>query len=92
MHGEIKLKGWSPFEADEVIHWGRGLIWRAAVKMRGLTIRGGDAFADDQGIMRWKLFDLIPLVNASGPDITRSAGRMNIESIWLPSALLNRAT
>jgi hypothetical protein len=93
MHGEIKFKGWSPFEAEEVIHWGRSLIWSAAVKMRGLTIRGGDAFADGQGVMRWKLFDLIPLVNASDPDITRSAaGRMNIESIWLPSALVNLAT
>jgi hypothetical protein len=90
MHGEIKLKGWSPFEAEEVIHWGQGFIWRAAVKMRGLTIRGGDAFADGQGVMRWKLLSLIPLVNASGPHITRSAaGRVNVESIWLPSALVH---
>jgi len=38
--------------------------------------------------MRWKLFGIVPVVNASGPDISRSAaGRVNIESIWLPSVL-----
>jgi hypothetical protein len=38
--------------------------------------------------MRWKLFGIIPLVNAPGPDITRSAaGRIKIESIWLPPVL-----
>jgi hypothetical protein len=41
--------------------------------------------------MKWRLFGLIPVVNASGPDIDRSAaGRVNIESIWLPSVLCDR--
>lgn len=88
MHGEIKLKGWVRFSADEVISWERGMIWRACVPMRGLVVRGFDSFLDGQGTMRWKLFGLIPILNASGPDITRSAaGRVNIESIWLPSVL-----
>jgi uncharacterized protein DUF6544 len=26
MHGEIKLKGWHPFSAEQVIYWGRGMI------------------------------------------------------------------
>jgi hypothetical protein len=88
MHGEIKLRGWRPFSAEEIICWGRGMIWRAAVKMRWISIRGGDSFIDGVGAMRWKLFGVIPIVSASGPDITRSAaGRTNIESVWLPSAL-----
>src|ERR1043165_3589891 len=88
MHGSIKLKSWYPFQAEEVIHWGRGLIWQAKVKMRGLTILGGDSFVDNRAEMRWKLFGILPLVYASGPDITRSAaGRMNVEAIWLPSVL-----
>jgi hypothetical protein len=88
MHGEIKLKVWCPFSAEQVIRWDRGMIWRAAVKMYGLTIRGGDSYLDGEGAMRWKLFGILPLVNASGADITRSAaGRVNIESIWLPSVL-----
>lgn len=88
MHGEIKLKRWYPFSADQVIRWDRGMIWRAAVRMHGLSIRGGDSFLDGEGAMRWKLFGMVPVVNAAGPDITRSAaGRVNIESIWLPSVL-----
>ena|SRR5689334_7697316 len=85
MHGEIKLKGWNKFSAEQIIRWGRGMIWRATVRMHGISIRGGDSFVDGQGAMHWKLFGIVPVINASGPDITRSAaGRVNIESIWLP--------
>ncbi|MBW2305174.1 MAG: hypothetical protein JRF57_15865 [Deltaproteobacteria bacterium] len=88
MHGEIRLKGWHPFTAEQVILWNRGMIWRATVRMFGMPIRGGDFFLDGQGTMRWKLFGILPIVNAAGPDISRStAGRMNIESVWLPSVL-----
>jgi hypothetical protein len=88
MHGEIKLKGWNAFKAQEVIHWGRGFMWRATVRMGWAFIRGEDGFADGTGAMRWKLFGVVPVVSASGSDVTRSAaGRVNIESIWLPSAL-----
>lgn len=88
MHGEIKLKGWHPFTADEVIAWGRGFTWQARVRGGWMSITGGDSFLDGAGAMHWKIFDLLPIVNASGPDITRAAaGRLNIESVWLPSAL-----
>jgi len=88
MHGDIKLKGWASFSAEEVIRWDRGMVWRATVRLHGIVIRGGDSFMDGSGAMRWKLLGLLPVVNASGPDITRSAaGRVNIESIWLPSVL-----
>src|SRR5689334_21453681 len=42
MHGEIKLKGWNKFSAEQIIRWGRGMIWRATVRMHGISIRGGD--------------------------------------------------
>ena len=88
MHGEIKLKTWSSFSAEEVIYWDHGMVWRATARIRGIRIFGGDSFVDGRGAMRWKLFGIIPVVNASDPDITRSAaGRANIESIWLPSVL-----
>lgn len=29
MHGEIKLKTWSPFTAEQVVCWQRGFIWSA---------------------------------------------------------------
>lgn len=88
MHGDIKLKRWSSFSAEQVIRWDRGMVWRAVVRMHGMSIRGGDTFLDGQGVMNWRLFGVFPIVNASGPDITRSAaGRVNIESIWLPAVL-----
>jgi hypothetical protein len=38
--------------------------------------------------MRWRLLGIIPLMAASGPDITRSsAGRLAAEYVWLPPAL-----
>ncbi|MEW6499161.1 MAG: DUF6544 family protein, partial [Cyanobacteriota bacterium] len=36
MHGEIKLKDWLPFQAEQVICWNRGMIWRATAWMNGL--------------------------------------------------------
>lgn len=88
MHGEIKLKRWFPFAAEEMIQWDRGMIWRATVRMYGISMSGGDSLVDGHGAMHWKLFGAVPVINASGSDITRSAaGRVNIESLWLPSAL-----
>jgi hypothetical protein len=91
MHGKIKLKRWLSFSAEEVICWNRGFIWQASVRMGALTIRGSDRFVDGQGAMTWKLFGLVPFIRASGPDISRSAaGRVNMECIWLPSALCRK--
>lgn len=88
MHGEIRLQRWCRFSAEEVINWERGMIWRATVRMRGINIRGGDSFVDGSGAMKWKIFGILPIVNTGGTDITRSAaGRVNIESLWLPSVL-----
>lgn len=90
MHGEIRLKNdWSPFDADQVIRWERGFVWRARVKMKGLPVSGSDRWVDGAGAMRWKLFGLIPIIAADGPDISRAAlGRIEIESVWLPTVLL----
>jgi hypothetical protein len=88
MHGTIKLKRWRKFRAEQVIVRERGMIWCARVRMRGVTIRGEDRFLNGVGSMNWKLFGLLPLLRAAGPDITRSAaGRVAAESIWLPSSL-----
>lgn len=86
MRGEIKLRKWLPFTAEEVIAWGHGFIWGATVRMFGMPIRGSDRWLHGQGSMRWRLLGLVPVMTAAGPDITRSAaGRMNIEAVWLPS-------
>lgn len=88
MHGEIKLRRWCPFVGEHVLVWDRGMIWKARVGWYGMPILGSDRLVDGQGDLHWKLFGMIPVMTASGPDITRSAaGRVAGESIWLPSVL-----
>jgi len=95
MRGEIRLRQWLPFRAEEVIAWGRGMIWRASVRMHGLPLRGADQWLGGEGregagTMHWRLFGIVPVIRAAGADITRSAaGRVNSEVIWLPSALVS---
>jgi hypothetical protein len=87
MHGEIKLKQWIPFTAEQVICWEHGLIWSATAWMNGfLPIVGSDRIIDGIGAMQWKLLGLFPVMTASGTDLTRSGiGRLQSESVWLPS-------
>ena len=88
MHGEIKLKGWLPFTADQVIRSNGEMLWQATVRQKGIPIRGFDRLVGGEGAMRWKLLGIISVMTASGPDITRSTvGRVLAESVWLPAAL-----
>ena len=60
------------------------------VQMKGLPVTGYDRFVDGAGEMRWKLFGIIPIIRASGLDVTQSAaGRFAAETVWLPSLLLS---
>ena len=90
MHGDIKLGRWLPFRAEQVIHADRGFVWAATVPLCGMPlIRGFDRLVDGTGEMRWKLLGFVPVMTASGPDITRAAvGRLEVESLWLPSVLV----
>jgi hypothetical protein len=92
MDGEIKIGRWLPFSAEQVIHAKRGFVWNATVRLAGVPVfRGFDRLVDGDGEMRWKLLGIIPVVTGAGPDITRSArGRVDAESIWLPSVLVRR--
>lgn len=90
MHGAIKLKqDWCPFEAEQVIRWHRGFVWRARAKVKGLPVVGSDRWIDGEGSMRWKLLGVVPVVTGEGPDISRAAlGRVQCEAVWLPTVLL----
>lgn len=93
MHGEVKLGRWLPFRAEQVISRDGSFVWAAAVSMYGLPILGSDSLLRGEGAMQWKLFDVIPVMTAAGPDITRSAiGRLQGElAVLHPAALLERA-
>jgi hypothetical protein len=90
MRGEIKIGGWLPFDAEQVIHADRGFVWTATIRRFAIPLfRGFDRLVDGAGEMRWKLLGVLPIVTGSGPDVTRSAfGRMDVESLWLPSVLV----
>lgn len=92
MHGQMALKpGGSmlPMHAVQVIAVPHGFVWSATVGPWWSRIVGYDAYESGNGEMQWKLWNIFPIVDASGPDISRSAaGRLAIESIFMPSALL----
>jgi len=89
MRGSIRLKArWLPFRGEEVIAPHEGFVWTAAVTG---GIKGFDCYADGEGRMRWKLFGVVPVMTASGPNVSRSsAGRAGGEATWVPTALLPR--
>jgi hypothetical protein len=90
MSGEIKLKGWVPFRAEQVISYPHGFVWSARAGRR-VAIHGYDRLLGDEGEMNWKILALFPVMSASGPDVSRSAaGRMAGELCWVPTALLSQ--
>lgn len=90
MHGHIRIGAtWHPFRAEQVITARRGMVWAGTASMFGLPVRGADQIIDGQGSLGWKLFDLIPVAQGEGPDLSRAAtGRFLAEAaVWLPSML-----
>lgn len=88
MHGEIRLRGWNPFRAEQVIRTDGSMIWRATVRLNGLPITGSDRLLDGRGRVHWKLLRLFTVAHDEGPEVTRSAiGRVQAESMWLPTML-----
>jgi hypothetical protein len=90
MQGQIKLgTSWHPFQAEQVIVPGRGMIWAGTVSMFGLPVVGADQILDGSGLLLWKLLDIVPVAQAEGPDTSRSGiGRLMGEmAVWLPSVL-----
>lgn len=94
MHGAIRLEddaGPLPMQARQVLAPPHGFIWEAEVGEGLMQIHGFDRYVDGRGAMRWWLQDLVPVVRADGPNVTRSAaGRLAGEAVMLPSALLPR--
>ncbi len=83
MHGTIRIGRWLPFTAHQIVA-PTGYIWAAEAGRFPITIRGFDRYSGATGQMSWRLFGRIPVVSASGTDITRSAaGRLASEIIGL---------
>ncbi|GAA2310496.1 hypothetical protein GCM10010149_71120 [Nonomuraea roseoviolacea subsp. roseoviolacea] len=89
-HGVIRLNGWHPYRAAQVLLPPEGFVWSAGALFGPLTVRGFDRYRDGTGEMRWRLFDAVPVMSGTGPDITRSAaGRLASELVLAPAAALD---
>lgn len=92
MHGAMRLSPGAevmPMQAEQVLAPPSGFVWKARVAKGPMRIEGFDAYGHGEGALRWWLLGLVPVVNASGPDVTRSAaGRLAGEAVLVPSTLL----
>jgi hypothetical protein len=92
MRGQIKLGRWRPFSARQVLAPPDGYLWAATARLAGLPVTGYDRLSSGAGEMRWRLLRLIPVLNADGPDVTRSAyGRLASEIALIPTAFRHAA-
>ncbi|PIG93732.1 DUF6544 family protein [Gloeocapsopsis sp. IPPAS B-1203] len=91
MSGSLRMgqdQPWLPMRAKEIISV-KGFVWQATIGRGLLQFKGADSCANGTGRVQFALWGLLPIVNASNPNITRSSiGRLVAEYIWLPSALL----
>jgi hypothetical protein len=94
MAGTIRLGPrlpWLPFRARQTLAPPVGFAWEARVRWGPLRLAGADTYVHGRGETAFRLWDRIPVVRAGGPDVSRAArGRLAIESIWQPAALLPR--
>jgi hypothetical protein len=87
MHGTIRLGTWRRFTATQVLAPPEGYIWAATARVLGLPVVGYDRLSSGTAAMRWRLLGVIPVMNADGPEIARSAaGRLAAEVVLAPTA------
>lgn len=87
--GRIRLgSAWWRFRSRQVLCAGLGFVWQPTVRRGPLRVTGADTYVDGAGTMAFRLYGLIPVAQASGPDTDRSAaGRLAAETVaWLPQA------
>jgi hypothetical protein len=86
MQGEIRLGSWRRFTATQVLAPPRGFLWAATARVAGLPVTGFDRYSSGTGQMDWRLGGLVPVMTATGPDVTRSAaGRLAGEMALAPT-------
>jgi hypothetical protein len=90
LHGRIRLGRWRSFRARQVLVGGCGYIWAERTRLFGLPLSGYDRLTAGHGEMRHAIAGRIPVVSATGADITHSAaGRLVAEMLLVPAAALD---
>jgi hypothetical protein len=65
-------------------------VWVARAGWGLLSFTGFDSYGQGEGRMRWLLGGRVPLVTATGADVTRSdADRVALDAVWLPQSFAN---
>lgn len=94
MRGSIKPGGampWMRFTAQQILTPERGFVWKVKARWGPFVIIGVDRYCQGEGRTLMKLFGLVSVVDAGGPDVSKSAlGRLAAESVLVPSTLLPR--
>jgi hypothetical protein len=94
MSGRIKAgqnSPWMRFTATQILTPRRGFVWKARAWRGPVFLDVVDHYARGAGRMRVSLFGWVPIMNATGPDLSKSAlGRLMAESVLVPSSLLPR--
>jgi len=92
MTGSMRLgpgQRWLPLRAEQVLAPPDGFVWEARVGRGLMRFAGADAYSNGHGRVAFRLWDVVPIVRAGGPDISRAAReRLAIESVWQPASLL----
>ncbi|SUE14064.1 Uncharacterised protein [Rhodococcus gordoniae] len=87
MSGQIRLGSWRPFTAVQLLAPATGFIWAATTRIGPVPVSGYDRFTAGVGEMRWRIGGFIPMMSATGRDVSDSAaGRLAGESIFVPTA------
>lgn len=94
LSGEIRLgRRWLPYTARQVLVARVGFVWQPVVGSGLLRFSGADVLTTSGATTEFRLRGLVPVVRASGPDVTRSAaGRLAAETVaWAPQAVTPQA-
>ena len=71
-----------PFRTRQVLRAGTGFVWEATVGKTPITFSGGETYWRGVGALDFRLWSVIPVARAVGPDIDRSAaGRLAAETV-----------
>ena len=83
-------EGWIPFEAEEILAGGRGLVWKAKLRTgEDSWLDGAEYYFRGKGQVTFFRHRFVPSIFESSLVVDRSmAGRVLIESIWLPPVFL----
>jgi hypothetical protein len=89
--GTLRLSadGWVPFDSEQLLVPGRGFVWKVHTRGGLFPLAGTDHYVNGRGRTHIALLGLLPVINAAGSDIARSAlGRLAGETMWLPTGWL----